>query len=109
MQNDASRSTVYEPIDNDVPAEWDWTQHNAVTNVKNQGSCGSCWAFSATGCLEGQNAIVNDKLISLSAQQLVDCDTVDEGCNGGFMNTAFTWLQDHGGIESWDDYPYTVI
>jgi len=85
----------------------DWRQKNAVTPVKNQQQCGSCWSFSTTGVLEGFNAIKSGKLLSFSEQQIVDCDTTDMGCNGGNMNTAMEYTASNG-IELESDYPYTA-
>jgi cathepsin F len=92
-----------------APDAYDWRDQGAVTPVKNQGTCGSCWAFSTTGNLEGQNKIVNKKLISLSEQQIVDCDTAgeDKGCQGGLMDNAFQYIQSEGGLQLEDDYKYT--
>ncbi|KAK6917685.1 Peptidase C1A, papain C-terminal [Dillenia turbinata] len=70
---------------------------------------GSCWAFSSTGAMEGINAIVNGELISLSEQELVDCDTSNYGCEGGYMDYAFEWVVGNGGIDSESDYPYTSV
>jgi len=67
-----------------VASAVDWRDHNAVNPVKNQGQCGSCWAFSATCSMEGHNAIQNGHLISLAEQELVDCDTQCYGCRGGW-------------------------
>lgn len=67
----------------------------------------SCWAFSASGAIEGINAIVTGKLISLSEQELVDCDPVSQGCNGGWVNKAFDWVIRNRGISLEYDYPYT--
>ena len=90
--------------------EVDWVSAGAVTPVKDQGSCGSCWSFSTTGALEGAIAIKNAKDASswtgLSEQQLVSCDTTDMGCSGGLMDTAFDWTASNGGLCSEDDYPY---
>ena len=84
----------------------------AVTPVKDQGQCGSCWSFSTTGALEGASFIKYGKLISLSEQNFVDCDTLanggsgDLGCNGGLYDNAFEWAKHNGGVCTESDYPY---
>lgn len=89
------------------PNSVDWREKGAVTHVKNQGPCGSCWAFSAVGAVEGINQIVTNQLISLSEQELVDCDTSsNKGCKGGLMDNAFQFIINNGGIGSEADYPY---
>jgi cathepsin F len=90
----------------DIPTSWDWREHGAVSSVKDQGLCGSCWAFSAIGNMEGQYFLKYNNLTNLSVQELVDCDTLDKGCDGGYMQNAFTWLSQSNGSEPWVDYPY---
>lgn len=89
------------------PTSVDWVAAGAVTDVKNQGQCGSCWSFSTTGALEGAYQIKTKNLVSFSEQELVSCDTTDAGCNGGWMDDAFTYIKNAGGLTTEADYPYT--
>ncbi|XP_050147553.1 senescence-specific cysteine protease SAG39-like [Malus sylvestris] len=88
----------------DVPPSIDWREQDAVTPVKDQGDCGCCWAFSAVAAVEGITKIKTGQLISLSEQQLVDCDTSNSGCQGGDMAKAFAYIQRNGGIASEENY-----
>jgi cathepsin F len=88
------------------PESFNWLDKKVLTDVKNQGSCGSCWAFSAVGNIEALYAIKYGENLRFSEQQLVDCDTYDSGCNGGLMETAFQWIIENKGLTTEAEYPY---
>ena len=94
-----------------APESYDWTNYNMVSPVKNQASCGSCWAFSTVGCMESHwNILGKGRNITFAEQQLVDCagDFDNHGCNGGLPSHAFEYFKYAGGIESDITYPYTA-
>lgn len=90
-----------------APDEWNWIDQGYLQKVKDQGSCGSCYAFSTIANLEGQYYKKMGKNKAFSEQMIVDCDTEDSGCNGGLMELTFDWIKSNGGIEAEKDYPYT--
>ena len=93
-------------ISNEAPDEFDWRDKGIVSAVKDQGSCGSCWAFATVANLEGLYAQKKGVVKTFSEQFLVDCDTEDSGCNGGLMELAFEWIKNNGGFMYESDYPY---
>jgi len=88
----------------------DWVAKGAVNPIKNQGSCGSCWAFSTACTLEGTGFVSSGKLVSVSEQNIVDCDrgSIDSGCGGGLPSYALKWSHSNGGVASESAYPYTA-
>ncbi|XP_030561428.1 crustapain-like [Drosophila novamexicana] len=98
------------PENTEIPSSIDWRVKGAVTSVKNQGKCGSCWAFSAVGTLEGQQFLKTRQLKSLSTQNLLDCSSrypySNQGCNGGIPLEALIYVKDNGGIDIESSYPY---
>jgi cathepsin F len=114
------RSSVASPRTSDLPSDFDWRPQGAVNSVKDQGQCGSCWAFATVANIEGAGFVSTGQLLSLSEQELVDCDTAkgtdthgdafgpDEGCNGGLPEWAYADMIDQNlGLELESEYPYT--
>lgn len=108
-QDDIKEQNAEDDDSCDMPLSIDWRKKGAVTKVKYQGQCGCCWAFSATGAMEGINAIVKGShSVSLSEQQLVDCVDTTKGCNGGWPYHVFDWVAQKGGMVKEADYLYTA-
>jgi len=105
---------MHKPSLKELPVSFDWRSHGAVTPVKDQGVCGSCYAFASLGSIEGAYQIATQSLPRLSEQQIVDCawlkngDASILGCNGGFASLVFEWVKKNGGIATEDEYPYLM-
>lgn len=95
-------------VDNLEAGEIDWRKEGAVTPIKDQGHCGSCWSFSTTGGLEGLSKIATGTLQSFSEQQMMDCVTDNHGCHGGQMRRALLYVKDNG-IVLESQYPYQAV
>jgi len=91
-----------------APDSFDWGAKGVLTPVYDQGQCGSCWAFSATETMESYWALAGHGLVGLSMQQIVDCDTTDYGCSGGWTYNAYQYVIGAGGLDSLSSYPYTA-
>jgi len=103
-----SNTRVHVPHFESMADAIDWREKGAVTHIKDQGSCGSCWAFGAVGALEGQTFIKKGDLPDLSEQQLVSCDNSNSGCNGGMSYMAYRYVHKNKGIDTQESYPYTA-
>lgn len=102
-KEESKKGMTFKPADKSftAPDKWDWREYKAVSPVKDQGACGSCWAFSTIGNIEGQYFIKYGKMYNMSTQQLVDCDKqLNMGCHGGWMENAFRYMMMNGGLES---------
>jgi len=110
FQNKRGSCESFKSKSNSLPESVDWREKNAVTDVKDQGHCGSCWSFSATGSMEGAWAIKTGKLVSFSEQQLIDCSSLygNGGCSGGLMENAFEYAIDKG-MCSEGELPYKAV
>jgi len=122
MMKDVKMNHVVAPSANveKLPKQFNWVDRGAVSGVRDQGDCGSCWAFGAVGTMEGQVFLKKGSLLELSEQNLVDCDHVcqtfpgwgkscDEGCDGGMEPNAFQYVINNGGINLRSDYPYEGV
>ncbi|TRY90438.1 hypothetical protein DNTS_018930 [Danionella cerebrum] len=109
MYRDPANTFVPDDALGKLPKSIDYRKLGYVSSVKNQGSCGSCWAFSSVGALEGQMMKTGGQLVDLSPQNLVDCVTENSGCGGGYMTNAFKYVSSNQGIDSEESYPYVGI
>jgi C1A family cysteine protease len=107
------REYLVTPANVAAPESFDWRSKSKVTAIKNQGQCGSCWAFSATENIESvwmiKKDLTNHTMAPLAPQQIVDCDHVDGGCNGGDTPTAYKYVINAGGLETEKEYPYRAV
>lgn len=97
-----------QPEDNGVSNGIDWRSSGAVNSIKNQGSCGSCWAFSTVAAMEAAHKIASGSLLNLSEQQLVDCDTGNGACQGGLQTKAFNYYKSYAAMST-SSYPYRGV